>query len=231
MPARSASSFKFAIDMNGLHISNTVERAYRKIMVTGLGRSGTSSIGSLLHHLGYFLGESDSEQGSPFYESPRLRDQLTTAEANACAAALNGLASQHPRYAWKDPKLASPKGLDVLAQLDNEWLVIAVFRDPVAIAQRRVASDGVSFADALKLVTKGQARLLDFCSRCAKPTIYISYEYFITQTPGVVAELMKYIDHDPTTVGSASALIERLLSDRDRYRLRADVKSPRGVNT
>ncbi len=221
--------------MNGLHISNTVGRAYNKILVIGLGRSGTSSIGSLLYHLGYFIGESDGEHQNPFYESPRLRDQFLKEEANVCATALTGLASQHPRYAWKDPKLASPKGLDVLSLLDNGWLVISVFRDPVAIAQRRVASDGISFADALKLVTKGQARLLDFCARCAKPAIYISYEYFITQTAAVVSELVKHIDHDPTTasaeltsidrdVNSATgidALVSAVLRDRENYRAHA----------
>lgn len=211
--------------MNGIY-SDRIDpsKRYRKIIATGLGRSGTSSIGSLLHHVGYYLGEPVKDYERRTYESSELKHLLLDDEIDRCAAALNQLSSQHQRYAWKEPKVISSKGMALMPKLDDDWLVIVTFRDPVASSQRRSVSDDLEFMDALKLVIEAQSRLLRFCVKCEKPILFVSYEYFITKTKEAIAELMSFIEHDEAKVKNIDDLVQSLLADREGYRAQAKSK-------
>jgi hypothetical protein len=211
--------------VNGIYTDRVdPSKRYRKIIATGLGRSGTSSIGSLLHHVGYYLGEPVKDYERRTYESSELKHLLLDDEIDRCAAALNERASQHQRYAWKEPKIISSKGMELMPKLDDDWLVIVTFRDAVASSQRRSVSDELEFMDALKLVVEAQSRLLRFCLKCEKPLLFVSYEYFITKTREAITELVSYIEHDDSKVANIDELILSLLADREGYRAQAKSK-------
>lgn len=153
----------------------------RKILVTGLGRGGTSSIASMLFHAGFNVsGESPPNR---FFEDEGLRALLMASRLDELRDELVGRAAKYGSVAWKDPKLYSEGGLELLQRLPAEWLVIAVFRDPVAIALRRVASDQVDFSESIPRVLKFMRRLHNFVAAIEKhrQVIYVSYEKIVTE--------------------------------------------------
>jgi hypothetical protein len=148
-----------------------------KVLICGLGRGGTSSVASLLYHVGFNL--SGEDQPNTKFEDDELRELLLKSELTQLADRLESRAITYPLTAWKDPKLFASQGLELVRRLPIDWTVIAVFRDPVAIVARRVSMHELKFSEDMPKVIKATRKLHNFCAAAEKAgneVIYVSYE-------------------------------------------------------
>jgi hypothetical protein len=154
----------------------------RKVLVTGLGRGGTSAIGALLFHSGFNVsGEAKADE--IYFEDEQLRKMLLASEYERLESELGSRTENYPLVAWKDPKLYSGQGLQLVQRLSDDWIVIAVFRDPVAVVSRRLVTDKMSFAESMPRVLRFMRKLYGFSVEVekSKTVIYVSYEKVMTE--------------------------------------------------
>lgn len=177
----------------------------RKILVTGLGRGGTSAIAALLFHAGFTLW-GDGAGDEIYFEDGGLRKLLLAADYEGVEAELASRTEKHPLVAWKDPKLYSGHGLELVRRLPEDWIVIAVFRDPVAIVSRRVVTDQMSFEESMPRVMRFMRKFYNFLVEVEKSrkVIYISYEKLMTEPIASVRAMFQKLGAELDDDGLAS---------------------------
>jgi hypothetical protein len=157
------------------------EMARRKVLITGLGRGGTTSIAAMLHHAGFNL--SGAPEPDAYFEDENLRALLLDRQYAQVQDELERRAERHGLVAWKDPKLYSEYGLELTRRLADDWTLVAVFRDPVATVSRRMTADQVDFSGSMEHVVRFMRKLQKFAADVEKqrPVLYVSYEKVITE--------------------------------------------------
>jgi hypothetical protein len=188
------------------------ESRFSKILVTGLGRSGTSAVASILRHLGYFLGPKISN-----HENPELRGLLAKRDFDTINALLNKYLQEHSLFAWKDPKLYSKEAAEWIGTLGDDWLVIVIMRDPVAITLRRMYSDQVAFSDIFGTVIKNQEKLSLFVQSINKSVLLVSYEKLILKPANVIKELSSYCSIPLLEEEQIQAIEDLMAKDQGKY--------------
>jgi len=191
---------------------------FKKILITGLGRSGTSAIATLLYHMGYNLGDVEN---SVTKEDRELRRNLKNGDYDAIVNILESRSQTHELVAFKDPKIYSSSHKNFIQKLSDEWLIVCVSRDPVSIAQRRVISEGIDFEKALSETVDSQMRLMKFMLTVEKPIIIISYEKFMSYPTQSVYELANYIEFDKKMLPK---VLLKVFADQNKYRANAILK-------
>lgn len=193
----------------------------RKLLVTGMGRGGTSSVASMLYHTGFNV----SGEATPLanFEDESLRPLLVAGDIAGLQRELEARAERYPLVAWKDPKLHGDNGLELLRRLPPDWVVLAIFRDPVAIVSRRMVSDQVDFADSMPKVMRFMGKLHNFTVEAQKSrqVIYVSYEKVVTEPvatiKGIYTMLGAALDD-----AQASLLWDRMQRSQKEYLKRSD---------
>jgi hypothetical protein len=193
----------------------------RKILVTGMGRGGTSSVASMLYHSGFNVcGEANPLAN---FEDEHLRPLLVGGELDRLQAELEARAQKYPLVAWKDPKLHGDNGLELLRRLPPDWVLLAVFRDPVAIVSRRMISDQVDFSASMPKVMRFMGKLHNFAAEVQKSrqVIYVSYEKVVTEPlatiKGIYTMLGAAMDD-----AQAALLWEQMQRSQKEYLKRSD---------
>lgn len=194
---------------------------FRKVLITGLGRSGTSAVASVFNHIGFYLGD-DSE--APIYEDVVLRTAFKEERLSDVRSTLERSGLEHRLVAWKDPKLFSAIGSQLVGELTEDWLMVLVFRDPVATTLRRVFSDKVSFMDTLLSTVRLQEKLVQFGMTVKKPILFVSYEKLLLYPEQVIGEILGFVDLDPGLSINADDILAKISSDKEAYRSHAALK-------
>jgi hypothetical protein len=198
----------------------------RKILVTGLGRGGTSSIASMLFHAGFNVC-GEVTPGANF-EDDHLRSLLLAREYDQVLQELESRVARYPLVAWKDPKLYSAQGLELVRRLPADWVLIAVYRDPVAIVSRRMVADQVDFAESLPHVIRYMRKLDAFVSEVGKTkkVVYVSYEKVVTDPVTTLGGICSMLGArvEPAEASRLWALMQQSQQQylRHQTKLRAD---------
>lgn len=184
--------------------------------MTGLGRGGTSSIASMLLHAGFDL--SGGERMSPTLEDKYLRGLLVKADFEQLTTVLEARAKQYPLMAWKDPKLRSNSGLELVRRLPDDWTVIVIYRDPVAVTSRRVVSDGVDFADQMAKVMRFMGNLYEYAVKVGKTkkVLHVSYEKIMTEPTESITRVLNALGAE-LNAGDAAAIWQRMQENQQAY--------------
>ncbi len=193
---------------------------YSKILITGLGRSGTSAVASIVKNIGYFLGEKVSPLTG---EDVELRGLLSLGKTDSVRSELYRRCETYDLVAYKDPKLFSQHGERLLADMANDWLYIFVFRDVLSITRRNVRSIGAEIDEALVSAAHHQLKLINFYNKTklSNPTYLISFEQ-LNSMEGFMREFTNFLGFDL----SAQQLRDLSLSvavDKDKYLSGANV--------
>jgi hypothetical protein len=190
---------------------------FNKVLVTGLGRSGTSAVASVLSHFGYLMTESPQ---IPSHEDPYLRDLLKNDQADEILEILERRSASHSHVAWKDPKIYGSVGQTLVDRLDGDWLLVVIFRDLVAVGMRRALVHAEEFTADLHKVIKGQRRVLDFATDVSKkrPVLYISYEKMMTDPHGFINEFAEIVDWPQERRVPVETVWRNALQDQTVYR-------------
>lgn len=163
---------------------------YRKVLITGLGRTGTSSIASILRHAGFYLGNVEL---SPTREDPTLREMLAKGQIGEVRATLDKWDASHPLIAWKDPKLIGEHGRRLVHDLPADWAVIVTFRDPLATTMRLVSQHGGGLVERLTTAIRMQKKLLRMVGESQKTLLLVSYEKLMNHPEKVCRDLFNLL--------------------------------------
>lgn len=197
---------------------NLVRRAgpqrFSKVLITGVGRSGTTAVAAIFHSLGFHLGDAPVVH---LHEDVAFRRLLLHGDAAALADALQAWSSRHAAVAWKDPKIYAAASGPFMDLMPDDWLVIGVLRDPLAVAQRRAYSDGADLLPTAHAVARFQMKLLSFLQSVRHTVGLVSYERFIVDPEPTLAGLLAVLDL-PRPPPALPALRTEVLSQRDTYR-------------
>lgn len=187
---------------------------FSKVLTTGVGRSGTTAVAAVFHSLGFHLGDAPVPH---LHEDSALRDLLLQGDAATLAGALQAWSTRHAAVAWKDPKIYAAASAAFMERLPDDWLVIGVLRDPIAVAQRRAYSDGAELLPTAHAVARSQVKLLSFLQSARHTVGLVSYERFMTDPEPTLASLLTVLD-PPRPPSSLPGLRAEILSQRDIYR-------------
>ena len=174
-----------------LNIENTNIRS--KVLITGLGRSGTSLIASIIKSIGYHMPYAYKLATN---EDSQLRQLLKNGEIQGIKLELDDRVKKHHFVAWKDPKIFSHNGIELNKILDNEWVYILVFRDPYSIASRNIISQKSDDLDAaLYEAAHNQKKLVTFYNliKIKNPTYLISYEKFLSNKKQEIEKIADFL--------------------------------------
>lgn len=200
---------------NGFSLVRRVGPArFGRVLITGVGRSGTTAVAAIFDRLGFHLGDSPVTH---LHEDVALRRLLLQGDPAALAGELEAWSRRHPAVAWKDPKIYAAASASFMALLPEDWLVIGVLRDPLAVAQRRAFSDGAELLPTAHAVARFQLKLLGFLQAARHTVGLVSYERFIVDPEPTLASLLAVLDA-PRPPASLASLRAEVLSQRDLYR-------------
>ena len=161
--------------------------AKKTVVVGGVSRGGTTSVASILHDLGVFLGNDlehnleDFDFHVPFQQMPPVIEQRNKA---------------HDVWGWKHPDVTLY--LDhIVGHLSNPRLIL-VTRDPTSVAVSQVNRNDLDPEKAMQDGVVALQRNLLTCMRLRIPTLMISYEKLILSPIVGVAEIAGFMGIDMT---------------------------------
>ena len=182
------------------------------IIVSGASRSGTSLVAAALAAAGLWLGEAldgacfeDTNLAFLIEQRQALHRRLLTAahhprqpllslrgcDTGALVDAIAQRDAAHQHWGFKRPGIVSRLGDDGLALFRNPRIVLC-FRDPIALAQRSVTADGVSFTEALRSARRHIERSLRSAERLTHPVLLVSFEKLRQDRDGFLDELYDF---------------------------------------
>jgi hypothetical protein len=196
----------------------------RKVLVTGMGRGGTSSVAAMLHHTGFNVSGEAAPRAN--FEDEVLRPLLIDGRIDELRHVLEDRAARYPLVAWKDPKLHGDNGLELIRRLPDDWVLVAIFRDPVAIVSRRMVSDQVDFSQSMPSVMKFMGKLHNFVAEVQKlrKVIYVSYEKVVTEPVPTIRGIYTMLGAD-LDEEAAAGLWARMQRSQKEYLLHSDSPS------
>ena len=163
----------------------------RTLIVLGAARGGTSMIAQMLNDLGVFMGEGlDSTfQDAALGEISRaLFDRRIDIGHPAIEQVLRSRDRQFAVWGWKFPER-------IFAELYDRARnphVVAVFRDPVAIATRESLSGGYNLQTCFERASQQLAALGQFTLTTPHPCLAVSYERGLANKAGLVDALAEF---------------------------------------
>ena len=160
------------------------------VIVTGVGRSGTSMVASVLDALGIPMGKTD---GLAVFEDQELLRALVAFNYEAMCTLIDSHNAKHLRWGFKFASLQNHIFPAQLSRFRNPYLIV-VMRDPVATANRSYHSDPdkKNILDSLVNVTKQNSDMLDFVVNSNCPVLMISYEKSIVFPEVVINKIAEF---------------------------------------
>lgn len=144
----------------------------RTIIVTGIARSGTSLIATLLKKAGLFMGEFLHDVVNEDGQVLELLRHHDTAMLKELIGARNAV---HAQWGFKIPNLHIYLTAAELALFRNPHLIV-VCRDPVAIAMRDALPEYIDKLDGIVKTANAMYGVAQYVQRANCPALLLSYE-------------------------------------------------------
>jgi hypothetical protein len=148
----------------------------KTLIVTGIARSGTSLVASLLKEAGVFIGEFMHEVVN---EDAQIIEFLRSQHIDLLKTLIRQRNTKYPRWGFKAPDLHAFLRYQDLSLFRNPHLIV-IYRDPVAVAIRNALSEHVGELDALVSASNGMHSLAQFVKMANCPLLLLSYEKALT---------------------------------------------------
>jgi hypothetical protein len=196
----------------GFILNNGSAEKGRTFIITGLHRSGTSLVASMLQQAGLFIG---SEINDIVFEDEAIARALDARNIPALQQIIADRNANHASWGFKFPMLCSALDAGQLSLFDRPRLIVT-FRDPVAMAVRTSVSEYQDPMQALREVAADQMAMMAFVQQLACPNLLLSYEKALTFPREFADTIMRFcgIHPDATLLARLIALIE---PNRQRY--------------
>lgn len=144
----------------------------RTFIVTGLHRSGTSLVASILQQAGLFIG---NEANDIVYEDLDIAKALAAPNREVLRQIIDIRNADHPRWGFKYPSLYRALDAVELRCFDRPR-VIVTFRDPVSMAVRTSLSEYRESMRAMHDIITDQTAMIAFIGELSCPNLLLSYE-------------------------------------------------------
>ncbi len=173
------------------------------VIVTGVGRSGTSMAAKVLEALGVPMGNTGD---LPVHEDQDFLRALLYFDFSMLAGLIRGRNEGRAQWGFKFPSLQNHLMPPQLKQFRNPHLIV-VMRDPVAIASRALESDpetrGVN--ETLRNVTRQIGDLMHLVERADCPVLLLSYEKFVAFPESGIEQVAAFCRLRPDAVQMVQA--------------------------
>jgi hypothetical protein len=144
----------------------------KTLLITGLARSGTSMLAALLQAADVWLGDHVYE---PINEDAEITQMLQARDFTRLDELIERQNAGTPIWGFKMPDLHLFLQHDELQRFRNPHL-IAIFRDPVAVAARNALSEQHDDEQAMIEATSAMHSLAQFVRASRVPYLLLSYE-------------------------------------------------------
>jgi hypothetical protein len=173
------------------------------VIVTGVGRSGTSMAAKVLEALGVPMGNTGE---LPVHEDQDFLRALLYFDFSLLAGLIGARNKAFARWGFKFPSLQNHLMPPQLGQFRNPHLIV-IMRDPVAIASRSLDSDPEkrSVNETLRNVTRQIGDLMNMVERAECPVLLLSYEKFVAFPETGIEEMAAFCRLQPDGVQMARA--------------------------
>lgn len=173
------------------------------VVVTGVGRSGTSMLATTLSELGIPMGRTSTA----VYEDEDIQPALFHFDHTRFRQVIGMRNAAHLKWGFKFPSIQNHLFPPQLALLRNPRLIV-VSRDPVAIAARAHLSDpqaGNEIA-AFENVSKQIYDLMNFVRNTSCPALLLSYEKFLVFPTAAIDAIAGFVGIEITEALRAEVL-------------------------
>jgi hypothetical protein len=147
-------------------------RGGRTFIVTGLHRSGTSLVASLLQQAGIFMGRQINDAVS---EDEEMGATLLSGDAGALRRLIDERNANHGTWGFKVPEVYTHLHPERLTLFDNPHLIVT-FRDIASIAVRNSLSEYKEVMTALRDAVSHLDALVTYIGSVRAPSLLLSYE-------------------------------------------------------
>jgi hypothetical protein len=173
---------------------------FKKIIIVGAGRTGTTAITAVIQELGFFTGSSEAS-----LENDELENLLSSQQYSLLLDKLSEMADLHDRVVWKSTKLISNVHEDFVSSLPLDIGIVIMFRDILATAVRNNIVNDIELIQGLTTNIKANRKILQFIQSNQNHKLLISYEKLMTSTPEVAKSIADFCgDIDPALLASAA---------------------------
>jgi hypothetical protein len=160
----------------------------RTIIVTGLGRSGTSMIAALLAEMGILSREQAYETT---FDDREFLHLLKFRDYGGLQAAIRARNQVSTLWAFKIPSLHGFLEPQQLRMFSNPRLVV-VFRNPVAVAERHALAEYAEPVESFFEAVIGVCSLTSFIQAADCPALLVSYEKALSFPDQLVTALAEF---------------------------------------
>ena len=166
----------------------------RTLIVTGVARSGTSMVSSVLSAAGVYMGEHVYDVVG---EDAQVLAILQTGHHAMLKDLIKVRDAAHPVWGFKIPNLHA-----YLTPEQFKWFrnprMIAIFRDPVAVAVRGALSEHIDAMEGLVSTTHAITAVAEFAAMAGCPALLLSYEKAITAPDRMLESVLSFcgIEYD-----------------------------------
>lgn len=175
----------------------------RTILVLGQERGGTSMVAGALDLLGIYMGNTLSPA---VHEDHELGHFLKVDDRVRARQLIRARDSEHDTWGLKKPTLRLLTRR--WQKLFREPVYVVVFRDILAIANRRRVSRGHDLISAMYESLDQFHRLIDFARATRRPTLMVSYEKALNDPEAFVRALAEFLGiEDEERQAKAAAFI------------------------
>jgi len=192
------------------------EQAGRTFIVTGLHRSGTTLIASMLRQVGIFMGAAINDIVHEDEDLAQLIEAKDQGELRQLIASRN---SGYGTWGFKLPMLCRWLHAPDMALFNNPH-VIVTFRDLLAISRRASLSEYQAPLQALRDAANDMAAMVEFVTQLPCPTLLLSYEKALVFPEDVVDAIARFCAL-PQSEALRQRLIGAIQPNREMYLLGA----------
>ncbi len=182
--------------------SATPSGAPKTLIVSGVARSGTSMVSSVLLAAGINMGDNVYDV---VQEDAEILAILQSGHNTLLRGLIEKRNAEHATWGFKIPNLHAYMTVEQIQWFRNPHMIL-ICRDPVAVAVRGALSEHLDEMEGLIASTNALVSVAEFAARVQCPTLLLSYEKAITAPERMLESLMTFCGIEPT-----EALFEELL--------------------
>lgn len=194
--------------------------AEKTVVVLGAARGGTTMVASVLEALGVPMGE----KLGPVMEDVALSRAVETRDLAAVDEIIAARNEKHPVWGWKRPS-ALEHGEVWQGRFRNPY-IIAIFRDPFAIANRNRISMLSDVFQNMALSVRHLGMLVEIVKKEKGPVLLCSYEKALASPETFVRAVDDFLDLD--AADRRADAIGRINPNSMEYLERSRVTNSRG---
>jgi|HubBroStandDraft_1064217.scaffolds.fasta_scaffold82848_2 hypothetical protein len=184
----------------------------RTLIVTGLQRSGTSLVSSMLQQAGVFMGQ---QLNDAVFEDEEMLAILRSGDLGALRHLIARRNADYGTWGFKVPIIYTDLHPEQLALFGNPHLIVP-FRDVASIAVRKSLSEFKETIQAMREAVDQLDRMVAFVASASAPSLLLSYEKILMFRDDFVDALIRFCGL-PDDAALRARMIDRIEPNHRHY--------------